>query len=456
MTAKRLLPIFFFAGFLFLSGENFLFSAQVPPKQETSETLFMRSPGYQALLEKKYKEALFEIEKLMEIRKNDPYLLKVKGILLLRLSQKSEGEQFIKKALELNPMDRQARLELAQVYAADQRKEEARANLRFIVDNPDERGYYEDRAQRALGVIEGKRVSKPTKEEKRWKVTGSYGFEYDDNVSLKSTIKTFKIYGDRNAIRFNLKDGFSYDYFRDKTKKLGVAYNFSQSFHTDSLDAFDFRNHSVQHYASYFTQVLDKPVTLGFKYTFANGTLHYKTFSSSNTFLPWISSEVIDNVVLSLYDNFSVINFRDKGFSNGVSSRDGLYNTAGVMTTFLLSKRKRSLSFSYEFGYNQTEGDNFDARAHAARVTFRTPLIEKIKGEATFSFVDDNHYNFSSIPHRDDLHFDLGAKLIRPIRKWVEVRAYYYFTKVKSTNAGALGQYQYSRNIVGGEVSFSY
>ena len=456
MTGKRFFIALFCVSLLFLCRNNLLFSTQAPEKQETSEEIFLRSPGYQALQGKNYKEALLEIEKLIETRKNDPYLLKMKGTLLLRLNQKSEGRKFLKKVLELNPMDRQARLELAQAYVDDQKKEEARANLRFIIDNPDERGYYEDRAQRALAVIESRRVSKPTKEEKRWKVTGTYGLEYDDNVSLKSAVRGFKIVGDRNAIRFNIKNGFSYDYFRDQTKRLGVAYNFSQSFHTDSLDEFNFRNHSVQHYATYFTQVLDRPTTLGFKYTFAHGTLDSKTFSSSNTFLPWISSEVVDNVVLSLYDNISVVNFRDKGFSNGVSSRDGLYNTTGVMTTFLFSKRKRSLSCSYEFGFNQTEGDNFDARAHAARTTFRTPLIEKVKGEASFSFVDDNHYNFASLPHREDLHFDLGAQLIRPITKWLEIRAYYYFTKVKNTHAGVLGQYQYSRNIVGGEVSFAY
>ncbi len=456
MNITKSIFLFLFLSIFWLWPNSLAFSASSSEKQETSEELFLRSTGYQALEQNNYKEALSEIEKLTALRQNDPYLLKMKGTLLLRLNQKSEGRKLIKKALELNPMDRQARLELAQSYLKDQKQEEAKANLRFIIDNPDEHGYYEDRAQRALAVIEGRRIQKPTKEEKRWKITGTYGLEYDDNVSLKSTIKGFKIGGDRNAIRFNIKNGFSYDYFRDQTKKLGVAYNFSQSFHSDSLDEFNFRNHSIQHYGTYFTEILDKPTTFGFKYTFAHGTLDYKTFSSSNTLLPWVSFELVDNVLISLYDNVSFINFRDKGFDNGISSRDGVYNTAGIMPTFLFSKKKRSLSISYEFGYNKTEGDNFDARVHATRVVLRSPLVEKVKGEASFSFVDDNYYNFASLPHREDLHFDLGAKLIRSVTKYVEVRAFYNFTKVKNTHAGVLGQYQYSRNIVGGEVSFTY
>ncbi len=456
MSTRKAAFSILFLSILFLCLYPLAFSASTPEKQETSEELFLRSPGYQALKENNYRIALSEVEKLMTLRKNDPYLFKMKGVLLVRLNRKSEGVKFLKKTLELNPMDRQARLELAQRYLNDQKEEEARANLRFIIDNPDEHGYYEDRAQRALAVIEGHRVQKPTKEEKRWKVTGTYGTEYDDNVSLKSTVRGFKIPGDRNAIRFNIKDGISYDYFRDQTKRLGVAYNFSQSFHSDSLDEFNFRNHSVQHYGTYFTEILDKPTTFGLKYTFAHGTLNSKTFSSSNTLLPWVAFELVDNVLISFYDNVSFINFRDKGFDKGISSRDGVYNTAGIMPTFLFSKKKRSLSISYEFGYNQTEGDNFDARAHAARATLRSPLFEKVKGETFFSFVDDNYYNFASLPHREDLRFDLGAKLIRPITKYFEVRAFYNFTKVKNTHAGALGQYQYSRNIVGGEVSFTY
>ena len=100
MTAKRFFLALFFVGFLFLYRDSPLLSAQAPAKQETSEELFVRSPGYQALQEKNYKQALSEIEKLMTLRNNDPYLFKMKGVLLVRLSRKSEGRKFLEKALE--------------------------------------------------------------------------------------------------------------------------------------------------------------------------------------------------------------------------------------------------------------------------------------------------------------------------------------------------------------------
>ena len=104
--------------------------------------------------------------------------------------------------------------------------------------------------------------------------------------------------------------------------------------------------------------------------------------------------------MVSVYDNVSQINFRNKGFNEGISSRDGWYNTTGIMATYYFSKRKRSISLAYEFGYNQTEGDNFDARANGVRATFKTTLIEKFRAETFFSVLSDNHYNFASLPLR--------------------------------------------------------
>lgn len=441
---------------ILVSGNYSSHAASAGQREESSEELFLRSPGYQALKEKKYETALTEIEKLMSLKAKDPYLLKMKGILFARMGREDEGIDILKKSLKLDPRDQQARLYLAESYLKKKNAEEAKSHLRFVIDNPDELGYYEDKAQRTLAVVEAKPAAEPSEEIKRWKIFGTYGYEYDDNVALQSTVTGSKTREDRNADRLSLKNGVSYDYVRDQNKKLGISYTFSQSFHTDSVTKFNFRNHLIQHYGSYSTHIFGRPMTLGLRYSFAHGTLQSSTFSSSNSVLPWIAYEPIDNVVLSTYNNFSATNFRSKGFDEGISSRNGFYNTTGVMATLLFLKRKGSLSTSYEFGYNQTKGDNFDARVHGTRTVLKTPLVENVKGEASFSFVDDNHYNFASLPHREDLHFTLGAKLIRPIAKYLELRALYSFAKVKNTHAGVLGHFQYSRHIVGGEIAFSY
>ena len=430
-------------------------AAQPPAREKTSEELFLSSPGGQALKEKKFKAALQKIDSLMAVRKNDPYLYKMKGIILVRMGKDSKGEKFLKESLKLNPLDRQSRYYLAQLQYRQRDQSKAEEQLRFIVENPDELGYYEDKAQRALGVIETARLPEP-KKEKPWKIYGTFGTEYDDNVALQSTAKGFKTYGDRNAIRFTLKNGINYEYLRDLSKRAGLGYAFSQSFHTDNVEEFNYRSYSIQKYFSYFTEIFDHQTAMGLKYNFFHGTLDTHTFSSSNTLLPWFSVEVIENVLLSLYDNLSVINFRTKGFNEGVSSRDGWYNTGGVMSTYYFSKKKRSISLAYEFGYNQTEGDNFDARAHTARAIFKSYLFKKIRGETYFSVINDNHYNFASLPHRHDIHYDLDVRLIRPISKYLEVRFHYAYSKVHDIHAGLLGQFQYDRHIVGGEVSFTY
>ncbi|MBI4115929.1 MAG: hypothetical protein HY447_05070 [Candidatus Omnitrophica bacterium] len=333
------------------------------------------------------------------------------------MGNKTEGQNFLSQAIKLNPMDHKAR--------------------------------------RLLGEMNGK-PPEPKKREKPWRIYGSLGSEYDDNVALRSSVEAFQRTGDQNALRFNIKNGFSFDYIQDATKRLGSAYTFTQSIHTDSLEAFNFRNHSLQHYGSYSTYVLGKPVTLGLKYTFEHGELENETFSSSNSFFPWVSVEPINDIVLSVYDDITVLNFRNKGFKESVSSRDGLYNTAGVMTTLYASQRKRSLSLSYEFGYNQAEGDSFDARVHAARVFIKTPLIEKFRVETFFSVIDDNHHNFAFFIHRHDVHLNTGVKLIRPITEHVDVEAHYSFTRVNNLDETLLGHFEYSRHIVGGSVSYSF
>lgn len=430
-------------------------AAQSPAHDKTSEELFLSSPGSQALKQKKFDEALKEINSLMTIRKNDPYLYKMKGIILTQTGKDSKAEKFFEEALKLNPFDRQSRYYLARLRYRQKDQDKAEEQLRFIVENPDELGYYEDKAQRALGVIETKRVQEP-KKEKRWKIYGTFGTEYDENVSLQSYVKGSKIYGDRNAIRFAVKNGVNYEYLRDPLKRAGLGYAFSQSFHTDNVEEYNYRYHGIQKYFSYFTEIFEHQTAMGIKYSFSHGTLDTHTFSSSNALLHWFSIEVVENILLSLYDNLSVINFRNKGFNEGVSSRDGWYNTSGVMSTYYFSKKKRSISLAYEFGYNQTEGDNFDARVHTARTIFKTHLFKKIRGEAYFSVINDNHYNYATLPHRHDIHYDLDARLIRPISKYVELRIHYAYSKVHNIHAGLLGQFQYDRHIVGGEVSFTY
>ena len=248
----------------------------------------------------------------------------------------------------------------------------------------------------------------------------------------------------------------SYDYLKNQNGKLGVSYTFSQSFHTDSLRRFNFRNHQIQHYGTYATDLFGHPVTAGLRYTFVHGTLDRDTFSSSNGFLPWFAIEVIDHVVLSVYDHIAAIDFRDQGFFPDVSSRDGWYNTLGTMTTFYFSNQTRSVSLGYEFGYNQTEGDNFDAKIEAVRAGVKSPVVEKISGEASFSVLQDDRYNYAVLPRRTDVHFSVTAKLIRPITKYVDARLLYHFTKVDNDHAGVLGQFEYSRHIFGCEISFVY
>ena len=148
---KFLFILALFLPFLFLG--TVVFGKTTYETRDTSEKTFLKSGGKTLLAEERYQEALAKIEEMLSNHPQDPYLIKMTGFLSMKLGNRPDAEKNLKEALRLNPMDRQARLFLADLYMEAANKEEATEQLRFVIENPDDIGYFEDKAQRTLALI---------------------------------------------------------------------------------------------------------------------------------------------------------------------------------------------------------------------------------------------------------------------------------------------------------------
>ena len=296
-----------------------------------------------------------------------------------------------------------------------------------------------------------------SKQGKRWTIFGKLGYEYDDNVALVSDKKEFRPASiDSSAGRYHISSGLAYDFYRGEKHKAGISYTFHQFLHDDSLNEFNFQNHSTSVYGSRRMTVWNRPAELRLRYTFAHGLLNRHTFSSSHFWSGAWTGEWKENWLLTLYEKLGTINFRHKGFDSSISSRDGFYQQTGFLQTWLFDKRRRSLSIGYELGLDETEGNNFDQIANGIKVILKTPLIEKIQFESSFYFEVDYYRHFVVSPKRLDLRYQYEFRLIRPIGRNWQASAFYRHSDINNLRDGVQGQFNYHRNIYGVELAFSY
>ncbi len=305
--------------------------------------------------------------------------------------------------------------------------------------------------------LKQEKVQKKAKTGKRWAIFGKLGYEYDDNVALASDKKQFRRgIKDTSAGRYRVSTGLVYEFYRSAKRKAGVSYVFNQSFHDDSLNDFNYQSHVASIYGAQQFTAWGRPSEVRLKYSYGHGLLDRHTFSSSNFWNITWTGEWKENWVLSVYENLGTINFRNKGFDSSISSRDGFYGQTGVQQTYFFDKRRRSISLGYEFGVEETEGNNFDAITNGIRAVLRSPLIEKIEFQTYFYFQSDYYRHFVVSPKRNDLGYQYEFRLSRPLGDHWRISAFYRRTDMNTLHDGTRGLFNYHRNIYGTELNFSY
>ncbi|MDD5085125.1 MAG: tetratricopeptide repeat protein [Candidatus Omnitrophica bacterium] len=462
---RRCLVIFvtllFFISTLFLRDQSLIAQPADKGNGKTAEKTLLESEGAKKFKAKDYRGALEEFKKLEKEHPNSPIILRYIGMTLNAMNEPDEAVTYFKKALELSPRDPAARYHLAQSYQQMNQNDAARTELLYLRGYPELAGYYKDKAERALQTLEKglpEEGIEPQKPPKPWTVYSGFAYEYDDNVSLSSSVSTFALAGGRKAGRYKIFSGISYDVINNAKTRAGITYFFRQNLHDNDMSNYNFRLHELSPYAYYNTELFARPAQLAMRYTFAHGTLNHRTFSSLNGIYPSLNVKVIDNVVYRLYDNLEWKNFRNKGFEPGVSSRTGFYNTVGNSLTLFANVLERQCYFTnaYEFRSAGTRGKNFDDRENVFRWLVHVPVIEKIVSDTIFEYRETNYCNFIEEPKRRDRTYYFGFRISRPILKYFTLSGYYAYTDNRSDNDYIRGQFIYDRHVGGVELSFAY
>ena len=78
---------------------------------------------------------------------------------------------------------------------------------------------------------------------KRWRIFGSTGYEYDDNVPLVTNHKALRTPGDKSAGRYRMSAGLAYDLYRSNKYRAEVLYRWGHDFQDDSLNQENLQEH---------------------------------------------------------------------------------------------------------------------------------------------------------------------------------------------------------------------
>jgi len=323
---------------------------------------------------------------------------------------------------------------------------------------------FEDTQVKPTQTPQSTAVTEPTvspapvvkKSPKRWRLYGSVGYEYDDNVTLVSNKKIFRAPGDKSAGRYSMESGLAYDLYRSRKYRAEVSYLFGHDFHDDSLNEENLQEHILAVTGYRYLRLWNRPSRLSLRYRFVHNILGGDTFDSINDVTAGWIGEWHKNFVLSVYEQLGAKNFRDKGQFKPNTSRDGFYHRTGFIQRYLFDDRRREINAGYEIGFDATRGNQFDQIENGVRVGFITPVIEKIKFETNFYFQDGYYYHFPRTPRRHDERFNYEFILSRPLGKYLEIEGFYRRTDVDTHNKGINGQFNYDRNIYGFRLNFNY
>lgn len=196
---------------------------------------------------------------------------------------------------------------------------------------------------------------------KSWSLSGSVGFQYDDNVTTDEIDNTSNL-SDTAAVIEALVS-----YRPDMGKKFGLelSYDFSQSLYQD-LSSFDMQSHLFS--ASIENEYKDYDIGLNYLYgrTFLGGD----DFLSMHSITPTLGRSMTDTWYVSLR-----YNYQNKDFITGSNDgRDADFNSGTIDNFLFFMGGKGYFSFGYQAEDENTNSDEFDYFGHIFHARLKLPV----------------------------------------------------------------------------------
>jgi len=253
-------------------------------------------------------------------------------------------------------------------------------------------------------------------QQKRLTLTGSIGFEYDDNVTTDEIDSTSNL----SDMALLIELGGAYKPKFGGAYGLELGYDFSQSLHED-LDDFDLQTHTLS--ASVEREV--SSWDLGLIYLYSRTFLGGDDFLGIHSATPSVGRSVTDRWYVSLRYGFQAKNF----IQDANDARDAVNNGLTIDNFIFFDQSRSYISLGYRIEDENTDGDQFDYIGHFlhARAKLRVPIkrIQRWNPVLRLGF-EFSKKDYSSITpsigaERDDERVTLSAALTAAITKYENI-----------------------------------
>jgi len=183
------------------------------------------------------------------------------------------------------------------------------------------------------------------KKPKRWDLTISTAYQYDSNVILLAGGSALPAGISRQGdSRFLFNVRVGYRFLETQDWSLGAAYSLYQSLHID-LHSFNVQNHEAGVYFLYRQPWMQLRIPYEFNYALVGGD----TYLLSNAVTPTLTIPESSRTFTELQYSFTSNDFvNTPQFSNN-NDRDGVNNRAGIAQSVVLNKTVRLLRILFDY-----------------------------------------------------------------------------------------------------------
>jgi len=403
----------------------------------------------------RYRQALAELNRQLESRPDDSFLLRLKGYTLIAMDRDAEAVPVLEGAVEADPEDTAAHYYLGQAYAYSGYLGHAVQRLEYVQSAaPDSR--YADASGQLLtqlyGLVEN---SGEGYSEKPWELTVQLGTKYDDNVPARadndpddsptdSWVYTVSGYGKYEALRL---DELS------SPVRAGVEVSGYQSLHNrDIFEGFDLTSGTARLYGTVRGDVAESPYTLSVNVGATRAWLDSDPYSIEYSASTSLDLQIGDHFLPSLGYTYTDMDFDADTEFPEFFSRDGNEHVARVGANVYLRDNRLILGATYSYTSSDTVGSQFDLSSNGIDTFLHASLPGRFNLTLTGSYSEQDYEEFVPDPARLDDVWTYGATLGREFLDGLEVSMSYTSIKADSNRDFA----QYEREIVDLSVRYAF
>jgi Flp pilus assembly protein TadD len=387
-----------------------------------------------------YPKAMSSFKRAHKEDPSNALVLLYLGATYQRMGEFKRSIRNLRKAKELDPKLAQiSEFHLAMAYMGLGRDEKAIEALWACIE-------MDPGSEVALMAQEYlERVPEKEKPRKRWDVSATLSFQYDDNVILKpeglTTAELITRESDYRGVGFVWGE---YRFLEGAPWLGGVRASFYQSIH-HRLHEFDVTYAAGSIYGGYRGAVMGFPYTVEADYEYEYTWLDDRSYLERQSGIAYLDFSETPYLLTQLSYRGQKKDFFHQPFLYPADDRDAFNHRAGLTQYLFFWKRTGYIHGGYFYDRDNADGSNWDYKGHFASAGFYTPLLYGVglRGKGEYYRQNFDNMNTTFLKKRKDTEWTFHVALDRDLWKYLNVSAYY----VHQNHHSNIDAFKYDRNI---------